>query len=92
MFILLLIHLAVLLPSSKHARCVYENHIWGVPRMGVPKTGWFIKENPIQMHDFGVPQFRSLQFVYQGPLVVSQMLEQRYQLSMFDLMRGNLPE
>ena len=25
--------------------------IWGVPQMGVPKIGWFIRENHIEMDD-----------------------------------------
>ena len=27
--------------------------LWGVPQMGVPQNGWFIRENPFKMHDFG---------------------------------------
>ena len=33
-------------------------YIWGVPKMEVPKTGWFIKENPLEMDDVGVPPFQ----------------------------------
>ena len=28
---------------------------WGCPKIGIPQNGWFIKGNPIQMEDLGVP-------------------------------------
>ena len=32
-------------------------HKWVFPKIGVPQNGWFIMENPIEMHDLGVPLF-----------------------------------
>ena len=30
---------------------------WRFPEMGVPQNGWFIRANPIEMDDLGVPPF-----------------------------------
>ena len=31
--------------------------IWVFPKIGVPQNRWLIVENPIKMHDLGVPLF-----------------------------------
>ena len=37
----------------------WQNHpsIWVFPKIVVPQNGWFIRENPIKIHDLGVPLF-----------------------------------
>ena len=31
--------------------------VHGVPWIGVPQNGWFMRENPMNMNDLGVPPF-----------------------------------
>ena len=31
--------------------------VWVFPEIGVPQNGWFTMENPIKIHDLGVPLF-----------------------------------
>ena len=57
-----LAHGTVFLPKNdgKHLGCedwrVFPT-IWVFPKIGVPQNGWFIMENPIKMHDLGIPLF-----------------------------------
>ena len=39
------------------AKCFQPTTIWMFPKIGVPQKGWFIVENPIKIHDLGVPLF-----------------------------------
>ena len=36
----------------------FLGNIWVFPKIRVPQSGWFIRENPIKMDDLGVPPFK----------------------------------
>ena len=43
--------------TRKKKHPLERRFIWVFPKIGVPQNGWFIMENPIKIHDLGVPLF-----------------------------------
>ena len=47
--------------AALHLRASGQNQelfIWGFPEIEEPPDGWFIMENPMKVHDLGVPPFQ----------------------------------
>ena len=45
------------LKSLSEVGAVGIGDTWVFPKIGVPQNGWFRMENPIKIHDLGVPIF-----------------------------------
>ena len=43
--------------AGRFGRFLIIISIWVFPKIGVPRNGWFIRENPIKMDDLGVQLF-----------------------------------
>ena len=45
---------------------------WVFPKIGIPQNGWFIRENPIEMDDLGVPLLSETSKCLPGKIAIAE--------------------
>ena len=59
-------------PISERRTRAHTSMIWGVPILGVPQNGWFIRDTPWQSYwngwSRGYPQFRKCPYVHDSTI------------------------